>query len=196
MGVETLGRGGDGEKGAGTQGERSWGGSCSPIPGEGAHPAAFSAHRPGVHVLYAWLWLPLCLSRPPQTSWATLALWRLNLGHVGHSEMSLITHSSSTQTWPSCIFSSLVIADPAGDCPPCALFCLQCVCMWPRPAYFVCASLVQSPDYPGICVKWRSLSYGDTTTCSRVSPRKFCGLPEQLCLQMVPLGRLCCCASP
>lgn len=55
-----------------------------------------------------------------------------------------MSYSSSTQTWPSCIVSSLVIADPAGDCPPCALVCLQCAYMWPRPAYFVCASLVQT----------------------------------------------------
>lgn len=36
-------------------------------------------------------WQPLYLPRPSQTSWVTLAVWRLNFGHTGHAEMSLMS---------------------------------------------------------------------------------------------------------
>lgn len=94
--LETTGRGGDKEKRAGTQCARSWrGGACSPISGRGLHPEAFPVHT-CIRLAQGSMccvpdWLPLYLPRPSQTSWVTLAVWRLNLGHTGHAEMSLMS---------------------------------------------------------------------------------------------------------
>lgn len=107
--LETSGRrGGDREKRAGTQCARSWrGDACSPISGRDLHPGAFVSTEGLVllcvddrlacirsaqeSVCCVPDWLPVYLPRSSQTSWVTLALWRLNLGHTGHSEMSLMS---------------------------------------------------------------------------------------------------------